>query len=354
MTPAPGWTDEYEWIGEVPFEEIPHALNPAKGFVANCNNRIVDDDYPYFLGSVYMNGYRLRRLTEMILAQDKLGPDDFRAMQTDLTCLPGQEFVICLQDFTSNDSDVQLALELLRAWDGQLSTDTIGGTVYEVARYTLIRCILEPALGKEGADAIMGTAFNPVLYADHEFYGNDTQVLLRLLGQPDSWWLQQAGGRQELLEIGLKLTVEYLRQELGEQPEAWRWGRMHHIRFGHAMGSQPPLDKVFNRGPFPVGGDTDTPWQTAMAPDDPYDNKLWSPSMRHILDLGDWSRSRFVLPVGNSGHLGSAHYDDLLPLWLNGEYRPLLWTRPQIEAELEGKLTLKAINPDSAPTTLIP
>ncbi len=28
MVPAPGWTGEYEWIGEVPFEEMPHALNP--------------------------------------------------------------------------------------------------------------------------------------------------------------------------------------------------------------------------------------------------------------------------------------------------------------------------------------
>ena len=65
MVPAPGWTGEYEWVGEVPFEEMPHALNPEQGYVVTCNNRIIPDDYPHFLGTVWMNGYRARRITDV-------------------------------------------------------------------------------------------------------------------------------------------------------------------------------------------------------------------------------------------------------------------------------------------------
>ncbi|MCX8061570.1 MAG: penicillin acylase family protein, partial [Anaerolineales bacterium] len=38
--PVPGWTDEYEWIGYIPFEELPHTLNPLQGYVVTANNRV--------------------------------------------------------------------------------------------------------------------------------------------------------------------------------------------------------------------------------------------------------------------------------------------------------------------------
>jgi len=43
---------------------------------------------------------------------------------------------------------------------------------------------------------------------------------------------------------------------------------------------------------------------------------------------------------GQSGRVASSHYDDLIDLWLNGEYHPMLWTRQEIEREAEGKLGL--------------
>ena len=44
--PVPGWTDEYEWTGYIPFECLPHIENPAQGFIVTANNRIVSEDYP--------------------------------------------------------------------------------------------------------------------------------------------------------------------------------------------------------------------------------------------------------------------------------------------------------------------
>lgn len=351
MVPAPGWTGEYEWIGEVPFEEMPHALNPAAGYIVHCNNRIVPDDYPYFLGSVWMNGYRARRLSEMLAGTEKVTAADCRAMQMDVTCLPGIEFARLVREVfapagvpqpggAQEAGDLGVALDLLRGWNGRLTTDSTGGSVYEVARAALVRTLFTPVLGPELTERWLGKAFHPVLMFVHEFYGHDTVTLLRLLADPDSWWITQAGGREALLRRGLIEAVAWLRAELGPDPAGWQWGRLHRIAFPHALGVQKPLDQVFNRGPLPIGGDTDTPLQAANMRGSAYENDAWTPSMRHIIDLGDLAGAQAVFPIGQSGQLGSPHYDDLAGPWSRGEYHPMLWTREQMEAHAEARLVL--------------
>jgi penicillin amidase len=165
--------------------------------------------------------------------------------------------------------------------------------------------------------------------------------MLRLLNNPDSWWIQGAGGKDRLFEKSTKETVDWLVAELGPDPKHWKWGKLHRVVLGHTLGLQKPLDQVFNRGPVPIGGDTDTACQTAFLPSEPYNNNGWAPSFRQIVDMGDLSRSVIIIPPGQSGHLASPHYDDLLEPWVKGEYLPMLWTREQIEREAEGTLILK-------------
>ncbi len=339
--PAPGWRGDHEWEGEIPFEEMPHALNPSRGYIVSCNHRIVAEDYPHFLGNVWMNGYRARRLEQMIDGKNDLSFGEMRRMQMDVTCLPGLEFVRKLQDVESSDSDVQLALEILREWDGQLTPESVGGAIYEVARRTLLRDILEPHLGEKLFHALAGQGFEPILKSASEFYGHDTIILLRMLENPDSWWMQGVGGREALLSRGLQQTVHWLRTECGPKPSDWQWGRLHRVAFNHPLGLQQPLDRVFNRGPYPIGGDTDTPCQTAMRSEEPYDAHGFAPSFRQIVDLGNLSRSVVIIPMGQSGHLASAHYDDLIEPWREGEHHPMLWDRGQIEEHAEGRLILR-------------
>jgi penicillin amidase len=179
--PVPGWTGEYEWVGEVPFTKMPHCLNPGRGYVVSCNNQIVSDDFPHFLGRAWMNGFRARRVIQLMEGQEKCSAEDGRAIQTDVTCLPGREFVRCLDGFATMDPDVQLALDHLRKWDGRLTPESVGGAVYEVTRYKLVRNLLEPGLGEELTLRVMGQGFHPLLLPVHEFYGHDTVVMLRLI-----------------------------------------------------------------------------------------------------------------------------------------------------------------------------
>jgi penicillin amidase len=291
-----------------------------------------------------MNGYRARRIEEVLGERADLSADDFRALHMDFDCQPGRELVKLLADFNSSDPDVSLGLELLKVWDGQLMVDSVGGCLYEVLRYTLVRELLEPGLGAALTLRLMGEGFHPVLFGSHEFYGHDTVTLLRLLQEPTSWWITEAGGREKLLTNGLKKAMSWLRANLGPEVKAWTWGRLHQVNFNHPLGLQKPLDQVFDRGPFPIGGDTDTVCQTAMHPHEPYDNNAWAPSYRQIVDLGDLSQSVAMYPPGQSGQLGSPHYDDLITPWLRGEYHPMLWERDQVSAAAKAKLVLVPVD----------
>ena len=81
-------------------------------------------------------------------------------------------------------------------------------------------------------------------------------------------------------------------------------------------------------------------WHAKFMPDAPYRADAWAPSYREIVDLGDLSRSVHIAPPGNSGLLGAAHYGDLLPLWLKGEYVSALWPRDAVEREGVERLEL--------------
>jgi len=152
---------------------------------------------------------------------------------------------------------------------------------------------------------------------------------------------EERGGKQKVIEASLAEAARWLRQKFGSDPAGWQWGKLHTITLPHSLGIQPPLDKVFNNGPIPIGGDTDTVCQTAFIPEAPYTASAFAPSYRQVVDLGDLSRTVHIAPPGNSGVLGDPHYGDLLPLWLKGEYIPASWAKEEVEKEGTEKLKME-------------
>ncbi|MBI4220855.1 MAG: penicillin acylase family protein [Chloroflexi bacterium] len=341
LVPAPGWTGDHEWIGWIPDHEMPAGLNPQDGLIVSANNRVAGDDYSHFLGEIWLNGYRARRVTDVLSSVPRIGFDTCRSLHMDVLCTPALELAGLLKGLSPADPDVQMALETLLSWDGRLLRNSTAAAIYEVLRHRLIRNLLEPAVGKELADGLTGVGVDNFLAPGNDFYSNDTTAALRILKDPDSTWLERAGGRDALLERSLQEAVQYLRSRLGASSRRWRWGRLHHVRFSHPIGLRPPFESVFDRGPFESGGDMDTPMQTGIAPNRPFDARAACPSYRQIIDLGDVSRSVAVHAPGQSGQLGSRHYDDLIPLWLRGDYHPMLWTREQIDANASARMELR-------------
>ncbi len=342
LLPRAGWTGAEEWGDYVPFEAMPHALNPEKGYIVTANNKIVEDDFPYYLGDVWMNGFRARRIEEMITAQEKVTLEDCRRFQIDFLCIPGLEMVKRFEGLETDEPDAAMSLKLLLDWEGRLEPDSVGGSVYQVFLARLTDVVLGSKLGPELKKALLGVGPNEILYPITEFYGYWHDTLLRLLDNPASAWIPGGKiGREATMIRCLAETTAELRRLLGDNPANWQWGRLHQITFDHVLGMQAPLDMVFNQGPFPIGGDTNTVTQTAIAAGKGSDGETAvSVSYRQVIDMSDFTKAKGMYAPGQSGHVASPHYGNFVERWLLGDYFGMAWTEEDRTAVVRHKLVL--------------
>lgn len=341
LLPNPGYDAQHEWTGRVPFGEMPHVLNPEQGYFYTCNHKLVPDDFPYDLGDTWMNGYRAKRLDALFNTKEQFTMDDFAAWQMDFYCIPGLEFAELVRVLKGQDAyntlpgRVKATAELLLDWDGYLTADTVGGTVYQVLKQSLIDLMFDDKL------LMRGDIYRPELPVFHinEFFGYDTVTILRLFKNPaSSWWVKSP---EETLIEALKQTEAYLTERLGANQKEWKWGQLHRIVAKHALGVKEPLGEIFDVGNVPIGGDTDTVCQIAFVPGKHYDGTMIAASYRQLIDMGNLANSKCIAPVGQSGNVESPHYSDQMDMWVKGEFKPMIWTKEQVEAHKKATFTLK-------------
>ncbi len=336
VVPSPGWAGEHEWTGFVPFDELPHAYNPPTHWVASSNNKIVDDDYPHFLSANYADSPRQQRIIEMLEAKEKLSADDFQAMHADQLSLPARELVPRILELTPADDWCRRALTFLRAWDYVLAPDSVAACVYEAFFTHLVRRALEEKLGS-WSDFFTGRGVHPLKPNGMFFHASSSWLREKMRERPD-WFVGKSW--QEAMEEALTSAVAELRKLLGDDVSRWQWGRLHKQRFRHPLGQMRGLDRVFNRGPVPIGGDANTVCAGAYSPYQGYDSIAFTASWRQIIDLADFNHSQAALPSGQSGHPGSRHYSDMIGLWQRVEYHPMPWDREEVEKQARGRLEL--------------
>ncbi|HEU4327738.1 MAG TPA: penicillin acylase family protein [Roseiflexaceae bacterium] len=335
--PMPGWTGEHEWIGIIPPADLPHALDPADGLAVTANNRIVGDSYPYQLPGNWMPGYRAARI-ETLLRQTRLHTaDSFARIQSDQICLPGLQIAALAPRLPVDSVTAQHARDALAAWDGELGTDSIGGTIYASLREHLLR--ETHAEIREPLGLVTGSGLFDALPRNF-FLLRTLPELLRRIAANDESGMPAGRTWDSILATAWAAALAELRAAYGDDVREWRYGRSHVLRFQHALGVVPALAPLFNRGPFPIGGDLDTV-SMGFVPrrhDDRHVTVM--PSYRHICDTDNWDNSRSIHASGQSGHPGSGHYDDFIGPWLETRAHPMLWSRPLIEDAAEATLVL--------------
>ena len=139
------------------------------------------------------------------------------------------------------------------------------------------------------------------------------------------------------------MSIDYLNKQLGSDINNWNWGTLHKMTFVHVLGAQKPLDKIFNVSDIKIGGDTDTLNQIAFLPGQHYGGTLVSASFRQIIDMGNFDNSICCVPTGQSGNLISKHRMDQFDNWIKGEYKPMVWSKDQIEKYKKYEMTLKSV-----------
>jgi len=332
--PKPGWTGEFEWEGTVPYEELPEVIDPPSGYLVTANNRIVGDDYPHHITSEWLDGYRAKRIEELIEATEKHDLESFEAMQTDNYSIPGVEAARRLCRLHPRGQRERSAIERLRSWDGRLDRETIAGTIYQAFLLRLAREVTRCAIGDRDLceryldrndNGFTAHSTSPWRWHSH---------LMSLWEEGD----EELIGRpwDELVLESLAGALDDLSDRFGPDPEGWRWGRVHEMKFPHPLGDANPLfDRLLNRR-LRAGGAQETVSQIAYDPNDPY-NAVWAPSWRMVADPTDPDRSRWQMFTGQSGHPASPHYDDLQEDWLEGRTQPMRGEGPWSELDLVPK-----------------
>jgi penicillin amidase len=344
VVPVPGWTGEYDWTGWVPFDEMPSTFNPPDNWIATANNRIVGDDYPYFLSADYIDSPRQQRIIEMLAEKEKLSADDFRRMQGDQTSLPARELVPRILELEPADEWARRALTFLRAWDQVVAADSVGACVYEAVYSHLVQLAIEEKVGS-WSDFYLGRGIHPLRPNGGIFVDSSSWLRDKMRDRPD--WFEGRTWRDALAEA-LESAVAELRQLLGDDVSSWQWGRLHRQAFSHPLGRVRALSRLFNRGPVPVGGDTNTVWQASYFPYHGYGLNGATACYRQVIDVGEFDNSFSTIPSGQSGHPGSRHYGDLIRSWASGGHHPMLWERESIEREARGRLELVPAGGDRA------
>ncbi len=145
--PKPGWTGDFEWEGTIPYDELPEVVDPESGFLVTANNRVVGDDYPHHITSEWFDGFRAKRIEDLLLAGDEHDLDGFEAMQVDVVSNLGLEAARRLGRLKPAGQRERSAIERLRSWDGDLGPETIAGTIYQSFLLRLAREVARAAIG---------------------------------------------------------------------------------------------------------------------------------------------------------------------------------------------------------------
>ncbi|MFI5496353.1 penicillin acylase family protein [Actinoplanes sp. NPDC051859] len=333
--PVPGWTGEYEWTGFVPFEDLPRSYDPAAGYLVTANNAAAGPTAPHQLTTNWNDGYRARRITDLIEGAGKLDAAAMTRIQSD-TRNPSAEVVVPYLLAVSPGADARGAQDLLRGWDFGQPADSAPAAYFNAVWDRILELTIEPAFA--------GTPAGIRPDGGGQWY----EIMRGMLARPDDpWWRNAADPRglrtrDDVLRAALDDAAAELTGRLGDDPREWRWGDLHTLTLRNetlGTGGPAPVQWLLNRGPYPVGGGNAAVDATGWDAKFSYE-VTWVPSMRMVVDLSDLDASRWVNLTGQSGHAFDDHYDDQQQLWRAGQTAPWPFHPPAVAAATRADLTL--------------
>ena len=336
--PTPAWTPNAGWEATtIPFDDMPRLVNPDSGLVASANDPPIVNPANVWMGGDYMDRFRGQRIREVLAERTGWTLAQTLELQLDLFSIPWREMRERILALPVATAEARRALELLRDWDGRLAAESAAATVWELFLVEMIRRSTV-AKAPQSAAWVMGTG--ATLFGGTTFNGRQVAPLVqRMKEQPEGWF---ARSWSEEMADALTQVVASLQTQLGPDSSQWAWGKLRMLTLKHPLfGSIPPWQRIFNLGPFPQGGDSNTVFQAGVKIADPTRGVEFFPAVRMVADVGQWSSTRWMLCGGQSGNPFSPHFADLLPSWQSGEGVPIAWTDAELNASTRHTLYLE-------------
>jgi penicillin amidase len=336
--PAPGWTGEYDWTGFIPLMELPHAIDPERGWMATANNEVVDFEwYPYVFETNYGDGWRAARIQELLQKEKPLTLEKMRRIQNDIYSKEGEwwapKIVAAVEKKGGKDARLKQAAEILKQWDFETDVESLGATIF----YETMRHAPQIAFSDE---------------MDQETYqawfkGEAVNLAFQLYGRsdPDSDFFDDKRTKNvrenldDVLVAALKEGLKFLESSQGKDMSQWQWGKVHTIKWYHPLGFGPMKDLSY--GPFPHPGANGTVRNAGGTGTGKHPFRVFGgPVLRHLMDLGDPDHALLVIDGSESGRYKDPHYTDLHDYWYRGDYVEGTMDPEQVQKECKEVLIL--------------
>ena len=329
--PVPGWNAEHDWMGTVPFEELPRLRNPETGWLATANNRIAGDDYPHYIALDYAPNSRAKRIYSRLEDISEATVEDMAAIHADRVSLPSQLFAERLASAAQEAGRSDEAIGLLGAWDGGMEKDSGEAALYIALRNNFTKLVA-------ALPAFEGLKNNPFAVEEPPLIGPVGLlywIAPQFLREDDHVVLPDGASWDDLLLEAFDAAMEELTDLMGDDVSGWRWATIHRTIPTHPLAAaEAGLADSLNPPSVTMGGDGDTPQAASIYPGVSY-NVAGTSVARYIFDTSDWENSRWIVPLGSSGHPGSPHYGDQAELWSNVEFIPMTFAWDTIERDAE-------------------
>ncbi|MGQ4891019.1 MAG: penicillin acylase family protein [Candidatus Njordarchaeia archaeon] len=329
--PFNGSDMEGEWVGFIPFEEIPHAINLPRGYIVTANNRPDAGTIPYYWGDgeTFADPYRAMRITQMIKefinTNGYVDIDSFKEIQGDIYSIPASKFIpYLLNALNSADLDnlESQAKQALESWDYKMLANETGPTIFIEWLYLYRENIFKDEYEMANLTGVRKPKPSTIEYMTE--HPNQFKYWF------DNKSTTQNETRDDIIVQSFREAVKKLAERLGSDVGKWKYGKIHIAKFQHPLGSI--LDWL-NYKAVPANGGLFTPNPGYFNPS----KETWylevGPSWREIIDLSNFSNSLCIIPGGQSGNPYSKHYDDQFWLWINIEYKAM--TFPNTPQEID-------------------
>lgn len=295
-----------QWLGRIPWESMPHATDPERGFLVTANNRVAADDFPFPLSGTWSSGHRALRIRGVLTQTDRHSVNDSMRLHQDVLSLRAQACLPHLLRELENvpDARVQAARSILSDWDCRMDARHAAPAIFHVFFARWSRAVAEERLSTPAAE-LAAPAIGGLAAA--------------LLEADRVGWFRRP--RSAVLAATIDETLDWLAVHLGDDLREWRWGKLHVMTQRHFLTDIGELSRLLDRGGCAVGGDGFTVCNTGS---DDRGLALIGAGYRMVADLADPRAPLYAVDAGaQSGNPGSPHYDDQLPAWCEGRYHVL-------------------------------
>jgi penicillin amidase len=311
---------QHEWQGYIPYAAMPNTLDPPSGFVATANSRVTTEKSPYPLALEWVDPYRAERIYKALQGRDQLAPKDMLTVQTDIYSEVDQElgdrFAYAIDHTDDADDRLRKAADLMRTWDGRLTTDSAAASIVTQTRRALWPMILEPKLGKDAEDY----RWSESNFAEEEIIMN---------ANPD-WLPARYKSWDALLTDAVRKGMK-----AGKAPAdvaQWSYGSWHVVDIEHPLAEFLPLvGRLAGSGVHPQSGDTTTVKQVG---------RDFGPSQRFTMDWSNIDGSTEDIVLGESSDPFSPYFRDQWNDWYGGTTFALPFSQAAVASQARHTLRL--------------